>query len=119
MSVLIKDRHIPASCEECLFLLKTISFPDYNCMCRLGADIPSPWPMRYLQRSDNCPLVEVPAHGRLGDMDKLDAVLQNEAEPFGFAVYECGITDGLALARSCVETAPTIIPAEPAEETKP
>ena len=55
--------------------------------------------------------VSIQPHGRLGDLDKLDFVLRNEAKPFGFAVYDCGITDGLGLARECLETAPTIIPA--------
>jgi hypothetical protein len=56
--------------------------------------------------------IEVPEpHGRLIDADALDVVLENEAESFGYDVYSCGITDALALARSCIETAPTIIPA--------
>jgi len=48
---------------------------------------------------------------RLIDADALDAVLEKEIESLGFDVYACGIADGLALARSCIETAPTIIPA--------
>ena len=56
--------------------------------------------------------IKVPEpHGRLIDADALDAVFEKEIESFGYDVYGCGITDGLALARSCIETAPTIIPA--------
>lgn len=51
-------------------------------------------------RLDNCPLVPVPPHGRLGD---LDALLFNIPAP---------IEDEYKYVRRIIEETPTIIPAE-------
>ena len=87
MGVYIKGMEMPKSCDEC---------PMYTCMFNY----------------DSCPLVPVPPHGRLGDLDKLESGLRLCAK------YQNG--DRQQGMLGCCETirlAPTIIPADPAEET--
>lgn len=119
MSILIKGMEMPKSCHDCRFCGWSNFWQAYDChmtknhaLLLFNGEKTNIDSKTRNGRADNCPLVPVPPHGRLGDLDALDVVLQNEAKPFGYAVYECGITDGLALARECVETAPTVIQAE-------
>ena len=44
---------------------------------------------------------------RLIDADALDEAIVKESEGYKGSVYSCGISDGLALARECVEEAQT------------
>lgn len=62
MSVLIKDMEMPKSCPEC-------PLADYERHCPLTGNTYS---FRFTQRPSDCPLIEVPLHGRLIDVDKLD-----------------------------------------------
>lgn len=64
MSILIKDKALPKTCEECLFYGVDVENGCFVEKCfvlrRAGQDKPS-W----------CPLVPVPPHGRLIDADEL------------------------------------------------
>ena len=62
-------------------------------------------------RLENCPLVPVPPHGRLGDLNKLESGLRHMAK-YQYGERQQGIL-------GCCETirlAPTIIPAEEASD---
>lgn len=69
MSILIKDKALPKTCEECLFYGIDVENGCFVEKCfvlrRAGQDKPS-W----------CPLVPVPPHGRLIDADALMDELQ-------------------------------------------
>ena len=97
MSILIKNMKMPTSCFDCIesyqyqhseHLLKWC--------CRLtGKDI-----FCGLERDANCPLVELPPHGRLIDADAIMSGVDDGDD----VIFVWAITD-----------APTIIPAEEGE----
>ena len=62
MSVLIKGMKMPESCPEC-------PFTDYEMHCPL-TDKTYNWGLT--ERASDCPLVEVPTHGRLIDADAIN-----------------------------------------------
>ena len=92
MSVYIKGMEMPNNC--------------INCAARHGAEC---WladcsyiPNIRKERPKWCPLVPVPPHGRLGDLDKL-----------AIEIMDAKNADQ---ALAMIDDAPTIIPADPAEE---
>jgi hypothetical protein len=60
MSVLIKGMEMPKTCNDCGL---RDSFDCWITYSYIEA--------RFSKRNDNCPLIELPPHGRLGDLDKL------------------------------------------------
>lgn len=102
MSVLIKDMEIPKTCDECWAL---DDYGDYP-RCRITEEQRGyNFPIRE-KRMDKCPLVPVPPHGDLIDRDKL-----REKE-----FIHDGDAYAVIMSRD-IRNAPTIIPAEPKEET--
>lgn len=111
MSILIKSMKMPSSCWEC----KLEQFID----CDVFQGITSASEYRD-KRYANCPIIELPPHGRLIDADALKAVvcealkkaLDNDSvNLFGAVLAEFvarGFTDE-------IENAPTIIEAEVSE----
>ena len=109
MSILIKGLIMPSCCDGCTFsdwsnLHQTASckLHDYDpCFADHSREYTD-------KRADFCPLVEIPEHGRLIDLDKLlrDATRYVSYPPH----YE------QMLARSEVEHAPTVIEAEGSED---
>ena len=108
MSVLIKDMEMPESCFECRL------FNDPWCMAknrnqwRTAYNRPPKW-----ERQNDCPLVPVPLHGRLGDLDELARKIEHDR-------YYHTHTDGMAARHHIAEYGhflkeiadiPTIIPA--------
>ena len=72
------------------------------------------------ERMPNCPLIELPPHGRLIDADALKIYQMEEnvradGEPNEYE-YDAGLIDGLHMAAKDVSVAPTIIPADPGGE---
>ena len=65
-------------------------------------------PMSADHRLDNCPLVPVPPHGRLGDLDALYEVVKKRTRNWagGWNDIMCALTG------DDIKNAPTIIPAE-------
>ena len=90
MSVLVKNMEMPISCADCLF--KTLSPTGESIVCDIILST-VPWE----DRPFDCPLIEVPPHGRLIDADAL-------AKNVTGAIYH-----------SELRAAPTIIPAEEGE----
>ena len=89
MGVYIKGMEMPTSCDEC---------PLYTCM----------------HNHEDCPLVPVHPHGRLGDLDAaLELVMQYCPDDDG--TYSKAGVDLRELLDE-IESLPTIIPAEEAAE---
>lgn len=111
MSFIIKGKEPPKCCEECMFFKKKIRFPDYSVSCLLDATPPEPWPLRYEQRGACCPMIEIPAHGRLIDADALSAY---DSEDFNksFAKDDATVQWIHLFMQNRIASAPTIIPAE-------
>ena len=102
MSILIKGMEMPTSCQKCPFL----DYEEGFCFAS-GAKGKSGWYEFTLRpgeikdrRHDDCPLIPVPPHGRLGDLDALTE---------RFWDGQCYFTDAI---KSKLQSAPTIIPAE-------
>lgn len=101
MGVYIKDMEMPKSCSECRF------FVDAWCYAFEKED----WRNAYnkppkSERLNNCPLVPVPAHGRLIDADEL---LQSHSVSDGIYFPDAYIP------ATAIKAAPTIISAEEGE----
>lgn len=92
MSVLIKGVEMPTSCAEC-----------FNRVCGLWQEVKRPAYQRHIY----CPLVYVPPHGRLGDLDKLENGMRHMAK------YQHGERQqGILGCCETIRLAPTIIPAD-------
>lgn len=106
MGVYINGMEMPTSCCNCLLVKLSPTGESLICNYTLST---VPWD----ERPFDCPLVPVPPHGRLGDLDALKKVLKvkaknplnQETTPYSWAfAYEC-LSD-------VVGDMPTIIPAK-------
>ena len=91
MGVYIKGMEVPESCYVCPFC-------DYvSARCDAVKRNPYTPESRYEKRADFCPLVPVPPHGGLIDVDAVEAVhgewtLKNRLHPCGeSAWHECSV----------------------------
>lgn len=76
MSILIKGMEMPKSCAECerWSICKCLNdFEDYESICYAVED-------GDLVRDANCPLIELPPHGRLIDVDEFEKYVELEYE---------------------------------------
>lgn len=77
MSILIQGMEMPKNCGECPFIFTSWGIEYY---CHLAESSTS---AEYVGREKmtNCPLIELPPHGRLIDADKLKSrlVLDNDS----------------------------------------
>lgn len=113
--LLIKCMEMPKGCAFCKIKQRN----GKKMICPLCDE---EWDIRYPTSADhrleNCPLVEVPPHGRLGDLDKLEKMFAD----IDSAPYSC--FDGAEPFYSAedavhiIRLAPTIIPAAEAKEAK-
>lgn len=116
MSILIKGMEMPKNCRACPFEHIAISY--CNVIKKSTSHYPSGKEI-LTPRHKDCPLVEIPPHGRLIDADALQKDIQKHADLF----VNCGNLDlaamaqrdGLSCALSDVVNAPTIIEAEEGE----
>lgn len=69
-------------------------------------------------RPRSCPLVPVPPHGKLGDLDALKETIEDLIEKHLHG-YTKSTWDFVCELRSIISDAPTIITAEAAEEGSP
>ena len=109
MGVYIPGMEMPKGCYNCQLKMDCYECEGLNCFClplfRQIGDGMGNVELPKDKREDDCPLVPVPPHGRLGDLDKLhDNMLSLTAglEYRGEVMHE-------------VRRAPTIIPAEEAQ----
>lgn len=96
MSVLIKGGKMPRCCEEC-----PLNYDYYRCNA-LGDRFDDREEIVFeTQRLSDCPLVEVPPHGRLIDADKLKEHKYHDSDRYENAVSVAQI-----------DWAPTVIESE-------
>ena len=111
MSVLIKGMKMPRSCEYCRFSgVGGLRNERVVCMFT-GANAY----MNTAQYLDDCPLVEVPPHGRLIDADALRELYEEWENDKAAGIYidKCHVPT--PVIRQNIDDAPTIIPAEEGE----
>ena len=89
MSVLIKSMNKPTECMTCMFFRTDIRNVDWCVLTE--KDLPC-----------DCPIVEIPPHGRLVDADAID--------------YSLGVEDRDGYVHWVLEDAPTIVDAERQED---
>jgi len=108
MGVYVFDMEMPRSCNECRFSV--------NGFCRASPKLAVGAAMSKRERTNYCPLVYVPPHGRLIDADALTKMCREmqsiewnkKASPYSWEhAYEEFEND--------IFDAPTIIPAEDGE----
>lgn len=66
--IVIRGMEMPKSCESCKFCWRGVSTGTF---CKINGKMISEGYASFDSRDINCPLVELPPHGRLGDLDKL------------------------------------------------
>ena len=99
MSILIKgmEMEMPRNCWECEFNKSTFDRMDFCTLTNKQYN----WGLS--ERPSDCPLIEVPPHGRLIDVDKLEEEVC------------CGCKRGCI--DCAIANAPTVIPADKDGET--
>ena len=119
MSILIRDMEMPTSCDKCRFCVNgfTDDAPMYECAVQSYENVSvlvesggKPFDFR----PDWCPLIELPPHGRLGDLDELWDRMYNYIDNEG-AKMPFGDNDFMIHKDSAcelIEDMPTIIEAE-------
>ena len=122
MSILIKGMEMPTDCDNCSFFDDRFDYPSCNVT---GYSRGYNWNPRG-QRMPDCPIIEVPPHGRLIDADVLrEAIGKSEeiamreynelSDEKKECEYEQGVWDGQHMVAKMVSVTPTIIPAEGGE----
>ena len=71
MSILIKGMEMPQNCQNCMDANLNIAISLFGAMCPFCEKIFVADINIRKQRHPDCPLIELPPHGRLGDLDKL------------------------------------------------
>ena len=95
MSVIVKNMEMPQNCGECALYI------DGACYGKGYRDYRS---IMDTAKPDDCPLVELPPHGRLGDLDKLN--IHDISPVDGFCVM--GVTEeDIELADTVIEGSET------------
>lgn len=110
MSVFIKNMRIPTSCSVCAFC-GYYGKGDHVCDIT-GKEVV--YELSFEKRLDDCPLIELPPHGRLIDADSLKETLD-------YYIREAGWSDEINEALTWVrdefiDHEPTIIEAEEVSE---
>lgn len=113
MSILIKGMEIPENCKTCPFIRNEYGLEEYEeiyyCRCSL-TQMPPKNPA--FARSKNCPLVEIPPHGRLIDADEMFIEFVTEGQRSKrYKIGEKWELNGEEI-RGVISRLPTIIEAE-------
>ena len=110
MGIYIKDMKMPTSCSECTFCGY---YGNGEHMCDVTENVIE-YGSGLAKRREDCPLVEVPPHGRLIDADELIAKQEEDAEIFmGSTNYGDKVRyDESMNAVANIVNAPTVIPAD-------
>ena len=87
MSILIRDMEMPRACVECVFYRWTDPIYDYCCISSVA-------PQNYIPQ--DCPLIELPPHGRLIDADGTEAYIKNLQDTIAELVEELEQKEGKA-----------------------
>jgi hypothetical protein len=118
MSIIIKGMEMPTNCFECSWRCKV---DPENLLCRISGEyFEETFSGTIQNRHKSCPLVPVPPHGRLGD---LDALMEKDNDDFSkimemtapATVFSTALADAHTAIQEFLKAAPTIIPAEEGE----
>lgn len=107
MDILIRGVEMPKSCDHCWAL---DDYGDYP-RCRITEEQRGYNFHVREKRMDSCPLVPVPPHGRLADVDKLRELYEeweNDKEA-GIDIDKCHVP--IPVIRQNIDDAPTVIEA--------
>jgi hypothetical protein len=98
---------MPVSCYKCCLKQRN----GMDIVCHVTHERFSVADVNILEyRLDSCPLVPVPDHGRLGDLDALHKLFLEKGKEYN------GVGGAMVAAAAwCIANAPTIIPAEKEE----
>ena len=96
-SVIVKGVEMPKNCQECGLYIEGACYAKGYRDYRSIMDTAKP---------DDCPLIELPPHGRLGDLDELKTA---------FPICDNSMDIKIASVRATINHAPTIIEAEGSE----
>lgn len=104
MSILIEGMEMPTRCGECKAFVcyKQSAFDMGDCFCGITKE-----DAKAKEKNADCPLVPVPAHGRLIDADALIRELEITEED-----DHNGATLLMAVFLEVLKSAPTVIDAE-------
>ena len=116
MSYIVKGKDIPQNCRECP--LAKIRFPDgyyapYAFICGL---INKRCENPKLERIEDCPLVEIPPHGRLIDADALEEYCKRQVRDEWNQKAGASWSYAFAEFENIVDDCDTIIEAEGVKE---
>ncbi len=124
MSVLINGMEMPKCCEECVAGAYEYNDNDERCFVCGFIKSQHPWECEHVEidgidttkvRADFCPLIEVPPHGRLGDLDELYEEISNGNKSYnGIEGYD-GEYPNIGNVDDCLDAikyADTVIEAE-------
>ena len=114
MSILIKGMEMPVTCCHCPLMGYDPDREWFDSIARTGAHICvlTGELIDNTKREEHCPLVPIPPHGRLGDLDKLEQMFSDiDHAPYsGFDGSEPFYS--AEDAAQIIRLAPTIIPVE-------
>ena len=99
--MLLIPMDMPKNCDECLFLYESRGYME----CKLTEQV-TDFRQATTERLQDCPLVEVPPHGRLIDADAL------QTESFNRLFIGFARNRDVAFVNFLLTDAPTVIPAE-------
>lgn len=106
MSVLIKGMKMPKTCDECDF-----NYDSFRCILPIkDNEFFSNGHYLETDRLPNCPLIELPPHGRLIDGDIAEVIVTDIKDEVG------DFLDGILYAADWIANQPTIIEAEEVSE---
>lgn len=111
MSVLIKGMGMPESCEDCSAQIIDPTGGASGCAVNHSIILRK----RGERRPAECPLVEVPKHGRLIDADALMdeiGIAKDCTDCKRSGIFGCKEDSAFVYACECIDDAPTIIEAE-------
>ena len=112
MSILIKGMEMPSSCSMCPMAHRNYRLEAEE--TQLACYAKSKWVSDDGERSDWCPLIEVPEHGRLIDADAFERnliLMQNARNQNNL------VARGIRKARGVARDLPTVIPSDKDGET--
>ena len=110
MSILIKGMEMPQSCEDCHLESFCSLWVEARRICKWSPDN-----REASIRHPDCPLIELPPHGRLIDADALMKMCGMATDCYGCPNGErgwCKRSQDAANICEAIEDAPTIIPPE-------
>lgn len=82
MSIMIFGMKMPKNCDRCPFSFVRF-FEDYEiCRCNLDEGPEDPIEDYERKRPEDCPLIDLPPHGRLIDADMLEKLYEEQRDYF-------------------------------------